>query len=109
MVLPLSTVFKKARRGWVALISSGFFTSTRKVSSTTASASGERHAIELKLRRDEETEPDGIEQLSGYMDSAGLTEGWLVIFDLRSTRPWSERLYQRPVERDGRRIVIVGC
>lgn len=70
---------------------------------------GERHAIELKLRRDEETESDGIEQLSGYMDSAGLTEGWLVIFDLRSTRPWSERLYQRPVERDGRRIVIVGC
>ena len=70
---------------------------------------GERHAIELKLRRDEETESDGIEQLSGYMDTAGLTEGWLVIFDLRSTRPWSERLYQRPVEIEGRRIVIVGC
>jgi hypothetical protein len=70
---------------------------------------GERHAIELKLRRDEETESDGIEQLSGYMDTAGLTEGWLVIFDLRSTRPWSERLYQRPVELEGRRIVIVGC
>ena len=36
----------------------------------------------------------------------GLGRGAL---DLRSTRPWSERLYQRPVEVGGRRIVIVGC
>lgn len=70
---------------------------------------GSRHAIEVKLRRDTETEADALDQVCGYLDKLGLDEGWLVLFDLRSTLPWAERLTTRTVEVNGKRIVIVGC
>lgn len=69
----------------------------------------ERHAVEVKLRRDTETEADALEQMAGYLDKAGLEHGWLVMFDLRSTLPWMERLTTRTVETDGKRVTIVGC
>lgn len=71
--------------------------------------SGQRHAIEVKLRRDTETEQDALEQLARYLDHAGLDEGWLVMFDLRSTLSWDERLTIREVEHHGKRVHIVGC
>ncbi len=52
---------------------------------------GERHAIETKLRSDTETEADALEQVSDYLDGLGVEEGWLVMFDLRSKLPWTER------------------
>lgn len=70
---------------------------------------GERHAIELKLRRDTETEEEGLLQLAGDLDTAGLDEGWLILFDLRSTAPWSERIFQRKVEVEGRVVQVIGC
>lgn len=36
---------------------------------------GARHAIEVKLRRDTETEADALEQIARYLDAAGLDEG----------------------------------
>ncbi len=53
----------------------------------------ERHAIEVKLRRDTETEEDALDQLAGYLDRLDLDEGWLVFFDLRQGPTWKERLY----------------
>jgi hypothetical protein len=70
---------------------------------------GQRHAIEVKLRRDTATEEDGLDQLARYLDHAGLPEGWLVMFDLRSTLPWEDRLTTRQVEHRGKRVHIVGC
>ena len=70
---------------------------------------GARHAIEVKLRRDTQTEERALEQVTGYLDHAGLDEGWLVMFDLRSTAPWDERLTQRTVETRGKRVHVVGC
>jgi hypothetical protein len=68
-----------------------------------------RHVIEVKLRRDTETEADALAQVARYLDGLGLDEGWLVMFDLRSTLPWAERLSTRVVEAHGKRITIVGC
>ncbi|MBK9262458.1 MAG: AAA-like domain-containing protein [Polyangiaceae bacterium] len=68
-----------------------------------------RHAIEVKLRRDTVTEERALAQTASYLDKLGLDEGWLVLFDLRSTLPWAERLTTRTVEVNGKRIVIVGC
>jgi hypothetical protein len=68
-----------------------------------------RYAIEIKLRRDTETEEEALQQTSDYLDRLGLEEGWLVLFDLRSKAPWAERLTTRTVEVAGRRIHIVGC
>jgi len=43
----------------------------------------ERYAIEVKIRRDTETEAEALEQVTRYVDHAGLGEGWLLLFDLR--------------------------
>jgi hypothetical protein len=70
---------------------------------------GRRHVVELKLRRDTQTEERALDQVARYLDHAGLDEGYLVLFDLRSTRPWAERLTRETVERAGKRIHVVGC
>ena len=70
---------------------------------------GQRHAVEVKLRRDTQTEERALEQVVGYLDSLGLDEGWLVMFDLRSTSPWDQRLTSRTVETAGKHVHIVGC
>jgi hypothetical protein len=68
----------------------------------------ERHAIEVKLRRDTETEQEAFAQVARYLDHAGLGEGWLVLFDLRKEHAWSERLFVREVEHAGKRIQVAG-
>jgi hypothetical protein len=70
---------------------------------------GQRHAIEVKLRRDTQTEERALEQVVGYLDTMGLDEGWLVMFDLRSTLSWADRLTSRTVETAGKRVHVVGC
>ncbi|MEX1367290.1 MAG: ATP-binding protein [Nannocystaceae bacterium] len=70
---------------------------------------GERHAIEVKLRRGGQTESDALDQRTRYLEHAGLDEGWLVMFDLRSTLPWEQRLHTRQAEHRGKRVHIVGC
>jgi hypothetical protein len=70
---------------------------------------GERHAIEVKLRRDERTEEEGLEQLAKYLDGLGLSSGWLVLFDLRKTLPWEQKLFVRKAEYEGKSIRVVGC
>lgn len=69
----------------------------------------ERHAIEVKIRRDTETEGRALEQLAGYLDRLGLGEGWLVMFDLRKEIAWQDKLFVREVEHAGKQIRIVGC
>lgn len=69
----------------------------------------ERHLLEVKIRRDTETEHDALDRLARYLDHAGLAEGWLVLFDLRKGLSWGEKLFVRAVEHAGKRIRIVGC
>ena len=69
----------------------------------------QRVVVETKLRRDTETEDEAHEQIVRYLDALGLREGWLVLFDLRATAPWSERLFQRDRLVDGRTIHVIGC
>jgi hypothetical protein len=69
----------------------------------------DRHAIEVKLRRDTETEAEALDQVARYLDQAGLAEGWLVMFDLRKDRPWADKLFARDVAHAGKTIHLVGC
>ena len=69
----------------------------------------ERHAIEVKIRRDTETEGEALDQVARYLDKAGLGEGWLVMFDLRKEISWADKLVVREVEHEGKRVRIVGC
>lgn len=70
---------------------------------------GRRHAVEVKIRRDTETEAEGLEQLARYLDRAGLTTGWLLVFDLRKEVSWADKLFVREVEHASKQIRIVGC
>ena len=68
-----------------------------------------RYAVEIKLRRDTETQAEALEQVLRYLDFAGLDEGWLVFFDLRKEPTWDQKLFTRD-ERVGDKLVhIVGC
>jgi hypothetical protein len=69
----------------------------------------QRHAIEVKLRRDSETEADALDQIARYLDHLGLAEGWLVLFDLRSTLSWPERLTTRAIEHQHKLVHVIGC
>jgi AAA-like domain len=69
----------------------------------------ERHAIEVKIRRDTETEAEALGQVAGYLDRAGLDDGWLVMFDLRKDLPWADKLFLREVEHGARKVRLVGC
>lgn len=73
---------------------------------------GERHAIELKRVRPNDSldtiRGDGVTQLSGYLDRLGLTEGWLVIFDQRKGRTWEQRIWSEVVVEGGRTLRLVG-
>jgi hypothetical protein len=70
---------------------------------------GERHVFELKLRRDTRTSERGIRQLCRYLDHLGLSEGWLVLFDLRKDQPWEERIFLLDEAFEGKIVHIVGC
>ncbi|MCX4245046.1 ATP-binding protein [Paraliomyxa miuraensis] len=70
---------------------------------------GQRHAIEVKLRRGPTTEDRALEQVARYLDRLGLSDGWLVMFDLRKGPSWDEKITQREVEHDGKRVHVVGC
>ena len=68
----------------------------------------ERHVVEVKLRRDTETEEEALDQVRAYLDVAGVDEGWLVLFDLREGPTWQERLFCRDVEVSGKLVHVVG-
>jgi Holliday junction resolvase len=64
--------------------------------------------IELKIRRGEGTEAEGVEQLAEYLERLGLKEGYLVLFDRRKKVGWSRKLFERTAEQAGRRIHVFG-
>jgi hypothetical protein len=69
----------------------------------------QRHAIEVKLRRGKQTEPQALAQVERYLETLGLDEGWLVIFDRRKSLSWKERLRRRTAKRGKKRVHVVGC
>ena len=62
-----------------------------------------------RVRLCAETEDEAIEQIARYLDRAGLTEGWLVLFDLRKEPAWVDKVFVRGVAHEGKSIHIVGC
>jgi hypothetical protein len=70
---------------------------------------GERHAIEVKIRRDTDTEVKALDQVARYLDRAGLDDGWLLLFDLRKEVSWADKLFVHQVEHAAKTIRIVGC
>lgn len=55
----------------------------------------QRFVIELKVWRDKKTIPEGLIQTAKYMQTAGVTEGHLVIFDRSMTKTWEEKIFYK--------------
>jgi hypothetical protein len=68
-----------------------------------------QYPIEIKLLYGNQTIPDGLEQLSGYMDTLGQSTGWLVVFDREENKPWDEKIYWKTDLSTGKTIHVVGA
>ena len=69
----------------------------------------QRYPLEIKVRKDTQTQKEGQEQLARYMTTLGCHEGWLVIFDRRVKSSWKSRLFWKTVKVDQHTIHAVGC
>ncbi|GHT18244.1 hypothetical protein AGMMS4957_00110 [Bacteroidia bacterium] len=70
---------------------------------------GQKYPIELKLRRSTQTEENSYSQILDYMDTLGVKEGWLVIFDRRINMDWDTKVYLKTEKINDRTLTIVGC
>jgi len=52
----------------------------------------QRIVIELKIKRNKKTIPEGLEQTAHYMDTNNATEGHLVVFDPNVAKSWDEKI-----------------
>lgn len=43
------------------------------------------------------------------MDSLGVGEGWLVVFDSDLSRPWEGKIYSQDISWQGKAVHLVGC
>lgn len=68
-----------------------------------------RYPLELKVRHGDKTVPDGLRQLSRYLETLGEAEGWLIVFDRRPEISWDEKISWTSETVNGRTIHVVGC
>lgn len=74
---------------------------------------GEKHVFEIKrvparhVSR-ERVREKGLVQLARYLDTVGVSEGWLLIFDQRAGESWEDRLTVENVEVGGKTLRVRG-
>ena len=66
-----------------------------------------RYAVELKMKRNF-SPIESTAQLAGYLDTLGLKEGWMAIFDEDASKSWDEKIYTRDIEIDGKTLHLIG-
>ncbi|MDR1886833.1 MAG: AAA-like domain-containing protein, partial [Prevotellaceae bacterium] len=67
-----------------------------------------KYPIELKIRYGEKYVEKGIEQTARYMDTLGCSEGWLAVFDRRTTVKWDDKLFMKKETVEGKTVTVVG-
>lgn len=68
-----------------------------------------RYPIEIKLKDQVRKMIDSRDQLLKYIDRTGTQEGWLVIFDRTTKKPWSKKISWKSEVVEGKTLHIVGC
>ena len=66
-----------------------------------------RYAVELKMKRNF-SPTESPAQLAGYLDTLGLKEGWMAVFDEDMSKSLDEKIYTRDVELEGKTLHIIG-
>jgi hypothetical protein len=71
---------------------------------------GKSYVIELKLKDSQRSVAASQEQLLRYMDGLLVKEGWLLIFDRKPEKSWSEKItWETVTVPTGQTIHVVGC
>ena len=68
---------------------------------------GARYAIEVKTSANFQGDKS-YDQCAKYLDSLGLSEGWMPIFEKSKEKTWDEKIYTRDVVVDGKSIHVIG-
>ena len=68
---------------------------------------GARYAIEVKTSANFQGEKS-YAQCAKYLDSLGLAEGWMPIFEKSKEKSWDDKIYSRDEIVDGRTIHVIG-
>ena len=68
---------------------------------------GARYAIEVKTSANFQGEKS-YAQCAKYLDSLGLAEGWMPIFEKSRDKSWDEKIYSRDEIVDGKTIHVIG-
>ncbi|MDR3217535.1 MAG: hypothetical protein LBU22_00905, partial [Dysgonamonadaceae bacterium] len=66
-----------------------------------------KYPIELKIKYDRNTLPQGLEQTLRYMNKYGCSEAWLALCD-RENPDWDDKIYMRKETVGGKTITVVG-
>ncbi|MDR1312574.1 MAG: hypothetical protein LBQ12_02500 [Deltaproteobacteria bacterium] len=69
---------------------------------------GIRYPLELKLKG-AMSRKNSLEQLSGYMDRCGSSEGWLIVFDRYFKKDWKTKIFWKDHNSGGKAMHVVGC
>ena len=68
------------------------------------------YAVEVKtLAYYEKSHEKAYDQVVGYMDRLGQTEGWLVVVDPDLTKPWDVKIATEDVVWQGKSVHVVKC
>ncbi|MDR1925533.1 MAG: hypothetical protein LBQ66_14265, partial [Planctomycetaceae bacterium] len=68
-----------------------------------------KYPIELKLRYGDHTYAEGLVQTAKYLDTLGCHEGWLLVFDRRTSISWADKIFVRTESFENKKITIIGC
>ena len=68
---------------------------------------GARYAIEVKTSANFQG-AKSYAQCAKYLDSLGLAEGWMPIFEKSKDKSWDEKIYSRDETVDGKTIHVIG-
>jgi hypothetical protein len=65
--------------------------------------------IEMKIKRDSSTREEGLDQLWAYMDRLGEQNGYLVLFETKTSEeiPWEQRIKWEAVTHKGKDITVL--
>jgi hypothetical protein len=69
----------------------------------------QKYPVELKIRYGDKYVEDGIEKTARYMDTLDCNEGWIMVFDRRTTVGWDDKIYTRKETVNGKTITVMGA
>jgi type II secretory pathway predicted ATPase ExeA len=68
----------------------------------------QKYPVELKIRYGDKYLEEGLIQTARYMDLHCCNDGWMVVFDRRTTVQWEDKFYFKKETVDGKTVTVVG-